>query len=365
MVCRQATAALPHLFGPAAMPWFLDLGGSPRLRELDRLRERARALAREGDLSRRQVLDDTADWPAWLTSPSSAGFYLQILPGKVVVNAVHAGHGRASGRLHHLLRRAGTAPERPAGTDLPLAEFGGRYGSALNTRTPSTLFEIDLPGTASARDPGHRIPAGELQVVHDPETDLVSLHSERHGRIEPVHLGMMGELALPAVSGFLERAFAPTYLFHPSVPPLISLRDLANGARRFPRVSVGDVVAQRARWTVPAAEVPARSGPDAEYLLALAEWRHAYDLPERCFVRGWKPDTELGKSRKPSYVDFASWHLAALFERAARSHAALVIDEALPDPLAGGAPAHVTEYHVEIHAGGAADEIHAGGVADV
>ncbi|GGS80285.1 hypothetical protein GCM10010156_43800 [Planobispora rosea] len=367
LVCRQATAALPHLFGPAAMPWFSDLTGSPRLRELDRLRERARGLARSGALDRREVLDDTADWPAWLTSPASVGFYLQLLPGepgKVVLNAVHAGHGRASGRLHHLLGRAGAAPERPARPGPPLAEIGGRFGSALNTRTPSTLLEIDHPGAASGRDPGHRIRLGELMVVHDPETDLAFLHSERFGRIEPVHLGMMGELALPAVAGFLERAFAPTYLFHPSVPPLISLRDLAGTAatRRFPRVSVGGVIVQRARWTVPADRVPARSGPDADHsgsdgdhLLALARWRHAEGIPERCFVRGWSPGAAFGKARKPLYVDFASWHLTTLFEREARSNAAVVIDEALPDPLAEGAPAHVTEYHIEIDTGGTAD----------
>lgn len=361
-VCRQATAALPHLFGPAAMPWFLELTGEDRLRELERLRERARALARSATLERGQVLADTADWPAWLTSPAAAGFYLQTLPGesaglrpqgrpgKVVVNAVHAGHGRASGRLHHLLGRAGVAPERPERAGLPLAEFGGRFGSALNTRTPSTVHEIDLPGAASGRDPRHRVPLGELLVEHDPRTDLVSLFSERHGRIDPVHLGMMGELALPAVAGFLERAFAPTYLFHPSVPPLISLRELAGTGtpQRFPRVSVGDVVVQRARWTVPADQVPARSGPDGEHLLALAGWRAELGIPERCFVRGWKPGAELGKARKPGYVDFSSWHLVALFEREARSNAVLVIDEALPDPLAEGAPAHVTEYHVEI-----------------
>ncbi|MER7505594.1 lantibiotic dehydratase [Nonomuraea pusilla] len=348
--CRAATAALPHLFGPAAMPWFLDLTGDGRLRELDRLRTRARDLARSCVLDRRRVLADTADWPAWLTWPASTGFYLQTLPGGVVLNAVHAGHGRAAGRVHHLLARAGAAPPRPPRSGLPRAEFGGRFGSALNTRTPSTLYEIDHPGATSGRDPRHRVPLGTLMVVHDPDTDLVHLHSDRLGRVEPVHLGMMGELGLPAVAGFLERAFAPTYLFHPSVPPFISPRDLAGApsARRFPRVSVGDVVVQRARWTVPAGLVPARTGADGDHLLALAEWRHEHGIPERCFVRGWKPGAALGKARKPLYVDFAAWHLVALFEREARTNAALVIDEALPDPLADGAPAHVTEYHVEI-----------------
>lgn len=364
-----AAATLPHLFGPAAMPWFLDLAGNcqPRLRELGLLRERARALARgPGDqarsIPRAIVLDDMADWPDWLTSPTSVGFYLQTLPGSpaAVLNAVHAGHRRAIGRLHHLLGRAGAAPERSAELGLPLAEFGGRFDSALNTRTPSTRYEIDYPGAATGRDPEHRVRLGELDVVHEPATDLVQLHSARlNSRVDPVHLGMMGELALPAVAVFLERAFAPTYLFHPSVPPLISPRELAGTAapQRFPRVCVGDVVLQRARWLVPADQAPTRAdaGSDWGHLLALAEWCYTHGIPERCFVRGWKPDAELGKARKPIYVDFAAWHLVALFDREARSNAVLVIDEALPDPLAEDAPAHVTEYYVEVDVRGDAD----------
>ncbi|MCX2951558.1 lantibiotic dehydratase [Lentzea sp. NEAU-D7] len=360
VVCRDATAALPHLFGRTAMPWFADLSTGTRLRHLDRLRGRARALAARERLTRADVLADIADWPDWLTSPAEAGCYLQVcrgevVPDLVVLNGLHAGHGRAGGRLRHLLGRAGISVEPAERLELPLAELGGRFGFALNVRTPGARYEIDLPGAASSREPGELIGLGELEVVHDPATDLVSLHSERFGPVQPVHLGMMGELALPPVAGFLERAFAPTYLFHPSAPPLISVHELAGttAPQRFPRVTVGSVVVQRARWTVPAAQIPRHGGTDAEHLLALAEWRRSLGIPHRCFVRGWRPGAELGKSRKPNYVDFAAWHLVALFDREVRSNSVLVFDEALPDPLAGlPGQRHVTEYHVEVGGNG-------------
>lgn len=360
-----AARTLRSLFAPSATPWSLQLAdtGQERLRTLHELRERARNVTHDSAGGGVRHVDPHAleaamrAWPQWLTAPASAGFYVQRLPGDepaAVVNTVHAGHGRATGRLRHLAARAGSGSPR-TGPDigLPCAELGGRFGSALNVRAASTRYEIEYPYSTSGRAWQRRLRPGELDVVHDPESDLVHLWSSRLGsRISPVHLGMQGELALPPLATFLERGFAPAYLFHPSVPPLISVDELttSTGVRRFPRVQVGHVVLQRVRWVAPAADIPVRGRFDSagDYLLALAEWRHEHGIPDRCYIRGWTPSRELGKERKPLFVDFNSWYLTTLFDQAATSSTAVVLDEALPDPLAPGAPEHVTELYMQV-----------------
>jgi hypothetical protein len=370
------------LLGPGAVAWVAALAGcrSPRLRELDRLRAEARAAALPPADPDGVVRVDpatlaklVAGWPEWIDPPGSVGCYVQLLPAgpgggdepRVALNVVHGGYGRGPGRLRYQiaeLDRAADPGSPVADTARPgtvLAELGGLLGSTLNIRAPTAPYEIDYPGTVSARPEHERIRLGDLVAVHDPATDRAHLTAPgTAGRVVPLHLGMSSDFTLPPAARFLERAFGAAYLVHPSAPPLISV-DTFTGADelvRYPRVEVGRVVLQRARWFTRAGRVPTRSRgePDAEYLLRLLGWLRETGIPTHCFVRTWGADPgggEQAKARKPMYVDVANWLLALDFERQVAAGSYVVFDEALPPPTEAAAGPRVTEFFIQIGEG--------------
>ncbi|MFI6813010.1 lantibiotic dehydratase [Nonomuraea sp. NPDC050328] len=371
--------------------------GLPRLRELGRIRDAARqavteswpgtlkespasgpALPRVSLPGRPSDLRDTlasrsdalrellGSRPAWVAGPGSLACYVQPIPGPgpvlLVVNAAHAGYGRGRSRVVQLVERAGGAVSRDPGwpVPLPVAEVGGGFGSALNRRVPSAGYEIDYPFAASGRAEEQRIPLGELEVVPEPGTGLAQLWSRRlNQRVRPMHLGMMADILLPPAARLLTLGFGGSYFLYPSLPPFPAPAPRA-GVAVSPRVEVGRVVVQRARWAVPTGLVPVqRKGEqDAGYYLRVLGWVREIGLPERCFVRA--PVTGRGrlgaisdKSRKPLYVDFANWLLVLVLDRAVREAGAVVVfEEALPDPAT--AEGAVTEFLLEIGEGGRA-----------
>jgi hypothetical protein len=358
-----------------------------RLRHLEQIRADARSALLDAEHAggeiqvRPEDLDRlTADWPQWITPPRSLACYVQTFQDHgethLVLNAAHTGHGRGRSRSLNLMLEANatvplidvqhTAPDTPAD-----AELGGLAISALNRRTASLPYEIDYPLATSSRAPDERIPLGELVVVHDSGPQLARLFSPRLGReVRSLHVGMMSDFLLPPVARLLVQAFGATHYVHPSIPLLSTHADskVSDQMVHHPRVVVGRVVVQRARWLVPIAEVPVRDkGESADaHLLKVHSWLHERSIPTQCFVRVWAgdltgagEDTEgwekwvFDKSRKPVYVDFANWLLLMAFDRMVRDPAPVVVfEEALPgraDALSpdAGDP-RVTEFVVEI-----------------
>src|SRR5262249_53675994 len=190
------------------------------------------------------------------------------------------------------------------------------------------------------------------------------------GQVLPRHLGMLAEFMLPATARLLVRAFGGSGLVHASMPPLIGMDRWILPSQpaelptqpgelgeivRHPRVEVGRVVLQRARWSMPAERVPCRAKGerDVDFLLRLVAWLHQQAIPDRIFVRVWDSvfNGERIKDRKPVFVDFANPWLVADFERQLGPDRLVAIEEALPDPYqAQGTPeqAHVTEFLVEL-----------------
>jgi hypothetical protein len=334
----------------------------PRVRRLHALRTAALAELRAGATP--DALEHTiAGWPDWITPPESLSCYLQRTPGGAVLNLAMPGHGRGRNRLFRLVREAGgvavpTGPDRarPA----VLAELSGTFASTVNRRQPGARYEIDYPCTVSDRPEHQRIPLNDLVVGHDPATDLLSLRSVRLGRaVKPAHLGMMAEFLLPPAARLLVLAFGDTFLVHPSVPLLASFADISGsaGITGLPRVEIGSVVVQRARWIVPPGELPVRrpGEGDGDFWTRLLTWLRDHGIPLRAFVRAWSVGAEpdrfrrwaLGKARKPVYLDVANWFQVQAFEhRVAGGEHLVIFEEALPDPA--GAGPHVTEYLLEI-----------------
>lgn len=298
----------------------------------------------------------SATWPAWVALPRSIACYLQMADDeqspRLVLNKVHNGHGRNRSRALHLIRRADPAapldPGWETGEDGPaVAEIGGMFGFSPNVRMASVPYEIDYPFTVSGRPAARRIPVGDLDVVHEPGTDLVSLAAKgRNAAVKVLHLGMMADALLPPAAQLLVQAFGTTYLAGPTIRALTSsdVTSVPETVLAAPRIEVGRVVVRRARWIVPAEDVPVRDKgeSDAEYLVRLVKWVRAREIPTRCFVRIYSrefidrsltPAASLLSytSRKPLYVDFANWYLVSIFERMHKEPgSAMVFEETLP-----------------------------------
>ncbi|GAA4947950.1 hypothetical protein GCM10023224_34760 [Streptomonospora halophila] len=360
----------------------------PRLRKLSRIQAEARdaVLGGRGTGPAAQcgtVLADparlaalSARWPPWVAAAESLACYVQPTGARdapsLVLNAVQNGHGRGRSRVLHLLDQAGCAAgDLVAGSPEPggraMAELGGRFASSVNVRSAAAPYELDYPFTTSRRPARRRIRPGDCVAVHDSRTGLVRLTCDALGtEVVPLHLGMLGDLFLPAAAQFLTQCFGRSFYTYPSAslvadaPPRTPASVTA-----YPRVAVGSAILRRAAWAAPMQHVPRRQGGETEtdYWLRLLRWLREHGVPTRCFVRVWADPAQPGggagtgrtwmvdKAHKPVYVDFANWYLVLAFQRMLDGSAAMaVFEEALPDPgeartTGGGA---VTEFLVEI-----------------
>lgn len=367
-------------------PSYLERSGVPRIAELYRLRVRSLdfILSATDDTGVARVAPDglarlVDSWPSWVGAPDSVACYVQpYLTGddlRLAVNMVGGGFGRGRSRWLRLAAQAGAAqpapaqqvpaPSRMRGMDPVVVEMSGVFDYSVNLRAPLAPYEIDYPFTTSGRPAGERIPLSDLTVVHDAEADLLRLRSDRLGvHVLPAHLGMLGDTLLPPAARLLLSAFGPSHLVHSAFATVYPLGDDRAGvvSRHLPRVEIGRVTLQRARWFVPLAEVPARAAgeDDAGYLVRMVGWLRASGIPQRCYVRVMDPDSEwrkqfFSKARKPMFVDFANFFLGAAFEHMLKDRSGLVIfEEALPPPEGGcgldPADPRVTEFIIELSA---------------
>ena len=391
-LCEEWLATLRPLLrmNSPGSPVFFDDSRIPRLCELPRLwRESATVLwSLEDDDGVIRADPDvianlSAGWPPWVRPPGSIACHLQphLVDGelRLILNSMSGGYGRGRSRWLRLASQAGIGVvaehvSRSGSTEPVVAELSGTFGMSINLRVPMAPFEIDYSFTTSDRSASERVPLSDLIVRHDHRTDQLRLFSRQLGlQVQPVYLGLMAEALLPQAARLLLAAFGPSTLM-PSGTPLVWRPEDAE-PRCLPRVEVGRVTLQRARWLVPVGEVPARwSGEsDADYLMRLISWLRASGIPERCYVRVLDPEAEwqsqaFAKFRRPQFVDFANFFLVMAFEHMLKGHTGrhdlpieggnpnglLSFEEALPQPEEGCGPdpaePRVTEFIVELTA---------------
>ena len=293
----------------------------PRLREVARLRRDFWRTALVPPDRDGVIRPDTgalgrlaASWPRWIGAPRSMTCYLQVIRGDGLRVALNAAHGWGRNRALHLIRAAGG----------------------------------HVPADRPDPEPDARL--RDLSVVHDPATGSVSLFAAGHRA--PV---MPADVRLPPAARLLVQAFGPGYLVF--APP--AAEPVSAGMRRLPRVEVGRVVLHRAQWIIPAGHVPTRGRGEsgAGYLVRLAGWLLARDIPVQCFVRVGAGTPMWTGSRTSVYVDFANWYLVQAFERMVVAGATTVtFEEALPEALGpAGGDARATEFLIELVARDGAD----------
>lgn len=346
---------LGRIIGPTAPPWGANLAAcaSSTVRELGRalseLTGDVLSLAAKGPLAVDDVRRLLDDFP-FVHPNRSATFYLQETAEpriRRVVNAVHGGHGRGRGRI---AAQAGIpVADLVTTVDDDIVEIGGLIGSTLNLRAATTPRELQYPGATTGRPHGQRLPMASVRVVPGVR-GLPALRDEDGREVRPVHLGMAADLALPPFVRLLEQVFGSAYLIHPSIAAFTPTTPGRGGAGRSatPRVTLGETVLQRVRQLLSREEFPGGSDPRAS-LRAWHQWLTVHGLGSRFYLRAWSSADHRrgqGKARKPVFVDLTSPLLFADAEKMLRQADYAIVEECLPDPLAGAG--HVTEYAVEV-----------------
>ncbi|WP_437714458.1 lantibiotic dehydratase [Sorangium sp. So ce448] len=314
-------------------------------------------------------------------APSSMALFLQIAPPcprdggepRVVLNGAQA--GRAKYLSRYLADAEGRAPEALEAIRRRLAQQGGplpvelspTLGLNFQVHPRLTEWAIELPWEPSA--PGDKVlPLRDLSLRFDAAAVELRLRSRRLGReIEPIHLGFLRDAALPDPH-FLLRALSPrlrddTVAERADLYNVLDRLDLARGvapAPRRPRLTVGRVVVERARWAIPVSAIPRKESkqPYASYFRAIARLRRELDLPSRGFARYVGREVAgYGFTETNMYVDWESPFtligLARLLGGPGDVRSGyLVFTELLPEPEASwlrldGRP-HAAELLVEI-----------------
>jgi len=185
----------------------------------------------------------------------------------------------------------------------------------LNFQLHPTICEwqIELPDESPS---GAKIlPLDDLRLVFDEDARQLRLSSKSLGReVEPLHSGFLRDRALPDAL-LLLRALSPRYRDdllseRMAIYRTLDAMALANGESipSFrPRLEVGRVVLERARWAVRLDEVPVPSSGEKheEFFRRVSLWRRARELPQRAMVQRQVTKPGLEAISTPMYVD---WH---------------------------------------------------------
>ncbi|KII00242.1 hypothetical protein LP52_02740 [Streptomonospora alba] len=312
--------------------------------------------------------------PEWVRSYSSSySVFLQPLGGRpaggAVLNKIYNGWGNYLSRfLTHAPAEIADAVRETIRAHFPggdtVAELRPVQGFNANVHPLLAETELDF----DRRGGSDRIPLERLAIRHDPRSDRVQLTDTATGRrVHPLYLGFLIPYYLPSrLVPLTAIAGSGSVMFEPQVSADRDPAIARDTVRHYPRVTFGGLTLARARWNVPADQIP-RARPDegaADYFVRLNEWRAAVGLPDEVFLHPPAPELDPGKvndyfnsylgNRKPQYLALLSRlhvrHLDRLLVE--QPGAEIVFEEALPAPsqalpVAGGG--HTAELVAEFY----------------
>jgi len=371
-VCRDVGAFITDLLRDAALVSRIR-GARDPLRWLDSDLRRAIASA-EGDAI--QIAPSLFDALGRPEGPFATAIFLQWAAAddiRIVFNGAQGGRGKYLSRYleadHAGARAARDAVrERLARTDGPLpVEIAPALALNFQIHPRLTEWTLETPWEPAASSAGV-LPLSDLAVWFDAARHELRTSSQRLDReIDLVHLGFLRDVALPDPH-FLLRALSPrlredTVAERADLYNVLDRLALARGlplVPHRPRLDVGRLVLERARWAVPAAAVPHKEPRQsyADYFREAARFRRTYGLPARGFARYVGRDaTGFGFTDTRMYVDWETPLTLAGVRRLLRgtddkAEGYVLFTELLPDPHASwlridGHP-HAAELIVEL-----------------
>jgi hypothetical protein len=244
-------------------------------------------------------------------------------------------------------------------------EIAPSLGLNFQVHPPLTEWSLETP-CETVRAPGRVLLLADLTLRFDAAANELRLHSSDLGRtIEPVHLGFLRDLNLPdpllLLLALSPRIRDETLAERADLYNLLDHWDFQSGRplRPYrPRLVVGRLVLERARWATPIAEIPVQHPREsrATFFRRLARWRIDQGLPERGFARCVGPHA-AGPATPRFYLDWQSPLTLARLRRlfgdvpGSAPQGWLMMTELLPPPEAAlmkvnGRP-HVSELLIQ------------------
>lgn len=307
-----------------------------RIAEIVRQKWRAAPDAEEINITADELANSLAiDKRSEATLPYSVSAFTQFanLHGRELLVApngsYYAGFGKYFSRFLHVLpeqfladvRRENELLVELSAAPMVLAEICSDGNFNANLHPPLVTFHIPYPsGGVPPRE--DELSLEGIDVARDPDHPCrVLLLRRRDGqRITPIDLGFMNPRLRPPLFQFLSKfcQLSGFGLWMPEEPsdvrhrregetetvssqatgsdgvrPILNERATASAIQCRPRICFeGKVILARRRWRISSSDFPARGAQEtrAEYFYRIQQWRMAYDLPARAFVRvAWVP----------------------------------------------------------------------------
>ena len=280
---------------------------------------------------------------SWFSElPTSAdradvSLFFQLWPGNsggfmLAINRVQSGRGKYLSRFlneedpntKNALAdiRQTLASERPIPIEIKMT-----LGKNFQLHPTMCPFSFVLEDAMEPNEP--KLEMSDLSLSFDRKSRQLVLWSARlKSPVEPLHLGFLRDQYLP-IPVLLLRALSPrfrdeTVSERAAVYSVLDERCLALGKAPppfRPRLTVGHLVLERARWVVPIDEVPKLGVPQdiPNYMSCVFAWLKKHRLPDRCTAQVWQalPDGLLMLS-PPQYVDWHSPYSTAILKGLAR-----------------------------------------------
>jgi hypothetical protein len=288
----------------------------------------------------------------------------------IVLNDVQSGRGKYLSRYlggeDDTSRRALADIRESLARDVPRPiEVRATLGTNFQLHPRLCHLSLELGDPCDTGD--RSLPLDDLSLEFDVSARRLVLSSASLGQpVEPLHLGFLRDGNLPTPL-FLLRALSPRYRDE-TVSERVALYRVLDGralvrgeqAPRFrPRLQVGRLIIERARWMVPLDEVPryeAGAGAGGHVSRVLG-WLQREGLPERCTAQVWQTlPGGVMELATPVYIDWYSPLAVAAVRSLARATRggpeqeapSLVLRELLPAPedalLHVDGKAHVAEW---------------------
>ncbi|MEU6907899.1 lantibiotic dehydratase [Streptomyces coeruleorubidus] len=322
--------------------------------------------------------------------PDSITFRVQLAGGApspdVVVNGVLTGYGVYFSRFSSFIE--GSAAEgwtlRSAVREHLRKAFPGQVdlnmvaGLNFNLHPPLTDRVLNYPGTWPTSPEMKAYSLDKLMIrIDHAHRGLLLWDPELDERVHLTPMNFLLPIVVPVLYNLIE-VLSPTIRYN--YAPMDDI-GRAMGHRGYPgsspRLMIGDVVASRRTWTVPAREIPELSELSKDSypaLLRFDQWRIEQGLPQHAFVltqrldeynllsglveeipRDWTDFNHLHRAsvHKPMYVDFRNPYLVRSFAKTAltRDDVYVSIRECMPatEEYGGSGPAAAEEFFVELY----------------
>jgi hypothetical protein len=294
---------------------------------------------------------------------TEASFRLQIVPGAdgegplLVVNDASAGHGVFFSRFCDLMETSADGAwslrrslrETIAQNGPRQADLAGVFGFNVNLHPDLAPLEIVYPGSVGQSDDA--LTLRDLALEADPVDRTLRVVNRRDGQpIDLVPLNFLLPLAAPMLYQFL-CVLAPLHDWRRGFWD--RLRDESRREYAYlPRLTLGGLVLDRRRWSVPSSDVRAlgdRSAAETlDTLAAVRRWQDERRIPRECFFRtsrlvdpepsgDWMAQTRQAfdgsvPRRKGQYLDFRNPLLVRLLADAAQGagERVVILQECLP-----------------------------------